>query len=57
MYMSNTNKKEKKNMFTLSLLFSALLALNIAASRWGANSIDGIDSHEWQRRQDWPGFH
>jgi hypothetical protein len=44
-------------MLTLYLLFIALLALGIAASRWGANSVDGPDSREWQRRQDWPGFH
>lgn len=55
-YMSNTNKKEKKSMLILYLLFSAL-ALALAASRWGTNSGDGIDSCEWQRRQDWPGFH
>jgi hypothetical protein len=44
-------------MLTLYLLFIALLALGITACRWGANSSDGINSPEWQRRQDWPGFH
>ena len=44
-------------MLTLFLLFIALLVVGIPASRWGANSADGIDSPEWQRRQDWPGFH
>ena len=50
-------QKEEKNMLTLYLLSIALLALSVAARRWGANSVDGIDSPEWQRRQDWPGFH
>ena len=44
-------------MLTLYLLFVALLVLGITACRWGANSSDGINSLEWQRRQDWPGFH
>jgi hypothetical protein len=44
-------------MLTLYLLFIALIALGIVASRWGATSADGINSPEWQRRQDWPGFH
>jgi hypothetical protein len=43
-------------MFVL-YLFIALLAFGIAAYRWGANSSDGIESHEWERRQGWPGFH
>ena len=44
-------------MITLCILFVALLVLDIAACRWGANSSDGIDSPEWERRQDWFGFH
>ncbi len=44
-------------MLTLYLLFIALLILGVIAGRWGANSADGINSPEWQRRQDWPGFH
>ncbi|HEX6108183.1 MAG TPA: hypothetical protein VFZ02_02135 [Ktedonobacteraceae bacterium] len=44
-------------MLTLYLLSIALLSLSVAACRWGANSVDGIDSPEWQRRQDWPSFH
>jgi hypothetical protein len=44
-------------MDTLSFLLIALMVLGIAASRWGANSSDGIDSPEWKRRQEWPGFH
>jgi hypothetical protein len=43
-------------MLILYILFIALLTLGLAAHRWGANSLDGIDSPEWQRRQDWPGF-
>lgn len=44
-------------MLILYILFIALLTLGIAACRWGANSLDRIDSPEWQRRQDWSGFH
>lgn len=44
-------------MGTLYFLLIALLVIGIAACRWGANSSDGINSREWQRRQDWPCFH
>lgn len=44
-------------MLTLYLLLVALAVLGITACRWGANSSDGINSQEWQRRQEWPGFH
>lgn len=44
-------------MLTLCLLLVALPVLGIAACRWGADSSDGIGSPEWQRRQNWPGFH
>jgi hypothetical protein len=44
-------------MGTLCFLLIASMVLGIAASRWGANSSDGINSLEWKRRQDWPGFH
>jgi hypothetical protein len=35
-------------MDTLSFLLMALIVLNIAAPRWGANSSDGIYSPEWK---------
>ena len=34
-----------------------LIALGIAALQWGVNSLDGINSPEWERRQRWYGFH
>lgn len=34
-----------------------LIVLDIAALRWGADSRDGVNSLEWERRQSWPGFH
>lgn len=34
-----------------------LVVLDIAAMRWGFNSIDNVDSPEWERRQRWYGFH
>jgi hypothetical protein len=33
-----------------------LLALGIAVLRWGANSIDSLNSPEWKRRQERGGF-
>lgn len=34
-----------------------LVVLDLAAMRWGAISLDGLDSPEWERRQRWYGFH
>ena len=34
-----------------------LIALALAALRWGVNSTDDINSPEWERRQRWYGFH
>jgi len=44
-------------MLTLVFLFLALLVLALGAPRWGAPSSDGVESAEWQRRQQWDGFH
>jgi hypothetical protein len=44
-------------MVALCFLLIALIVLDIAALQWGANSSDGINSPEWKRRQNWPGFH
>jgi len=38
-------------------LLIACVVLSIAAYRWGANSSDGVKSPEWERRQQWFGFH
>lgn len=34
------------------VLLVLLLALGIAALRWGANSTDGLNSPEWKRRKE-----
>ena len=34
-----------------------LVAIDIAAMKWGFNSSDGIDSQEWARRRAWKAFH
>ena len=34
------------------LFLILLLALGIAALRWGANSTDRLNSPEWKRRSD-----
>jgi hypothetical protein len=39
------------------IIVIALIALALAALRWGVNSLDGIHSPEWERRQRWYGFH
>jgi hypothetical protein len=39
-------------MPTLCILFFLLTTLDIAALLWGADSSDGIDSQEWERRQN-----
>jgi hypothetical protein len=39
------------------IIMIALVALALAALRWGLNSSEGIDSTEWERRQRWYGFH
>ena len=39
------------------IILIALIALALAALRWGVNSTDGINSTEWERRQRWYGFH
>ena len=47
----------KEGMMEIALFILMLIALAIAANRWGINSIDGPDSPEWERRQRWYGFH
>jgi hypothetical protein len=37
----------------LLLLLIGLVALSLAASRWGVDSTDGPGSAEWARRRDW----
>ncbi len=39
------------------IILIALIALALAALRWGVNSTDGINGTEWERRQRWYGFH
>jgi hypothetical protein len=39
------------------IILIALIALALAALRWGVNSTDGISSIEWERVQRWYGFH
>ena len=39
------------------IILIAQVALALTALRWGVNSIDGISSTEWERRQCWYGFH
>jgi hypothetical protein len=40
----------------LIVLIVSLVALDIAALLWGADSRDGIESTEWQHRAAWAPF-
>jgi hypothetical protein len=44
-------------MLTLVFLFLALLAFALGALPRGADSSEGVESPEWERRQSWYGFH
>jgi hypothetical protein len=35
------------------ILVSAILLLDVAARWWGVDSREGVESHEWERRQAW----
>jgi hypothetical protein len=40
----------------LLLVVLALVLLDLAASRWGTDSVEGVNNGEWLRRKDWRGF-
>lgn len=40
----------------LLFLLVALIVLDLVAWRWGADSSDGFESLEWERRRRWRGF-
>jgi hypothetical protein len=44
-------------MMALLIILLMIIALDMAALRWGVDSLDGINSLEWLRRQQWYGFH
>ena len=44
-------RKKEKDMLTLLFVFPVLMILALVALRRGADSSDGIDSTEWERRQ------
>lgn len=35
------------------LFIVALILFDLAAMRWGVNSMENIDSCEWERREAW----
>lgn len=41
----------------LILFILVLILVDLAAMLWGADSRDGPNSPEWERRQSWYGFH
>lgn len=38
------------------ILLVPLVALDLAALRWGVDSREAPDSAEWERRRNWRGF-
>jgi hypothetical protein len=44
-------------MMALIIVLLTVIVLDIAATRWGTDSTDGMNSLEWLRRQQWYGFH
>jgi EamA-like transporter family len=44
-------------MMALLIILLMIIALDMAALLWGVDSLDGINSLEWLRRQQWYGFH
>jgi hypothetical protein len=44
-------RKKEKDMLTLLFVFLALIVLALGALRRGADSSEGVDSTEWERRQ------
>ena len=44
-------------IFLLIVPLVSLIALDLTALRWGFDSSDGVNSPEWERRQQWYGFH
>lgn len=43
-------------MLPLTVLIVALALFDVVAYRWGADSGDGPDSPEWERRRHWRGW-
>ena len=46
-----------EDMMEFLVIFVMMVVLDLAAMRWGAISLDGLDNPEWERRQRWYGFH
>ena len=42
----------------MEILIVLLILVTLAAGawRWGVDSLDGVDSPEWERRRQWRGF-
>ena len=40
----------------LGLILLGLAVFDLLAYLWGADSRDGINSAEWERRRSWRGF-
>lgn len=44
------------DVLTITIGLAGLFSFIVASLRWGANSIEGLDSPEWERRRTWRGF-
>ena len=43
-------------MVELMIVLVAVAIFEVAAWRWGVDSTNSINSSEWSRCRDWPGF-
>ena len=47
----------KEVIMEILFLFLMPVAIALAASKWGFDSRDGMDSQEWESRRAWRAFH
>jgi hypothetical protein len=44
-------------MDAIFIVLVVVIALNVIAWKWGADSREPLDSPEWERRSRWTAFH
>ncbi len=44
-------------MDAIFIVLVVVIALNVIAWKWGADSSERLDSPEWERRSRWTAFH
>jgi hypothetical protein len=51
------DQKTRRNWMDIMIIMIAQIALALAALRWGVTSTESISSIQWERRQNWYGYH